>query len=237
MKLTELVLKSKLEQISLLHDATKGWDKYLVMELLNCYFDEIHDILISKYSTYEQVKDDTTVYLREYYFHKYEFLCGELFIHKDLIFFDMPITEVLGYWNLYDIIEILENTLTDSLSDEDLQKLHPDKGNALKTSKKSVFDYCQVGVLFAQGFIKKKGFDYFYKEQSFKSSLVLAKYLKENDIVAVDSVRQLIDNTFSDNKQSLYNSTKSKNILEYCSTSGITPVQEFLNAVSEFESL
>lgn len=235
MKLTDLVQKTYLERVATLHDATKGWDKYLVMELLNEYFAEIKDILSPKYKAIEQAPNID--YYHEFYFHFFVYTHHELEILKHSVFYDIPYEEDTPYVRLYEIIEVLENTLIDTLSDKDLQKLFPDKENSLKTAKKDVFEYCRVGVLFAQGLIKKIGFDYIYKDKVFESSNALAYYLKENKIVKIKSVRQLIDATFSASTNSLYNPTKSKNILEYCKMAGITPVQEFYDEIKRFESL
>lgn len=245
MKLTDLTQKSKKEQTSILHDATRGWDKHLVMELVNEYNDEIHNILSSKYKTYEQDEDEGTIYANKYYFNYYEYVCHELYINKQYWFFDVPSHEIGDCWKLFDAIEILENTLIDTLPPEDLEKLSPNRKNPLKTSKNDHFDYCEIGVLFAQGFIKKvvnysqRGFDYFYKEKSFKSSTELEKYLQKHDIVTVKSIRQYIDGTLGpgDDLHNLYIGVRAKNVEDYCKLIPVTPTAEWNDEVKRFKLL
>ncbi len=73
--------------------------------------------------------------------------------------------------------------------------------------KKGFPKYCEIGSLFAQGFISKKsnnsklGFNFYYKELEFESVKKLAEYL-EDEVLKIDTgVRQYINDTLTDNGQ------------------------------------
>ena len=66
MKIEQIIKKKKIEQLSILFELTKGFDKYLIMQLLNDYFNEINDILSSKYKTYDLEEEEGTIYFNKF---------------------------------------------------------------------------------------------------------------------------------------------------------------------------
>ena len=249
MKLLDIIEKGKSEKKTILYDLTRGWDKHLVMELLNDYFYEIRDELSKKYDTYEgeeEEEEEGTIYFNKFYFHHYEYQCGELNIHKVDIFFDVPSDKSWSCWDLYDAIEILENTLKDSLSEDEL-KLLPEWVNPLKTYPEA---YLKVGVLFAKGYIKKEKDNYLYKEKSFANETKLALHINKNilklkpdaDGKFKSTTRNILRDTFSSvkrgekpNNKSVYSVTRSDKIIKYCEKDRVTPVQEYKDKAKEFK--
>lgn len=134
MKFLEILQKEKIERLSILHELTKGFDKYLVMQLLNDYYDEIYNLLSSKYEIYEREEEDGFIYADKFYFNNYEYVCNKLYIHNSEIFFNIEYEELDKCWRFYDLIEILENILREKhLTAEEIEQfsntVNPTKQN------------------------------------------------------------------------------------------------------------
>jgi len=100
---------------------------------------------------------------------------------------------------------------------------------------KGEYFYCQIGALFAQGFIKREtnkgiGATYFYKEKSFESINKLANHIKKEVLKTRRAVRQYIDATLSGNnntKDFYKNKNLNENTISYCKTNNIKIVEDF----------
>ena len=170
MKIEQIIKKKKIEQLSILFELTKGFDKYLILQLLNDYLNEINDILSSKYKTYDLEEEEGTIYLNKFYFNQYEYVCKKLYIHNIEIFFDINSESIETCWNYYDIIEILENILTDKHLNENEIKELPNSTNPIKTEKQEhIFAYNGFKIFnhLLENYIKPKGVKGRYSDISY----------------------------------------------------------------------
>ncbi len=108
-----------------------------------------------------------------------------------------------------------------------------------KTITKPLPFYCQVGALFAQGFISKKKFECVYNDGNvnkiFEDISKLSKYIQENILKTENVIRPYINDTLSEGDErkakDFYKSKgMMKNIIKYCKTKNI-------NITSEFQSI
>lgn len=90
-------------------------------------------------------------------------------------------------------------------------------------------DYCEVGSLFAQGFISKDKEFFYYKEERFERKTELVKYIKAEVLKANKSVRQYVEATLNEKGQKDFYNSKGmmKKIIEYCKYKNIIITSEF----------
>lgn len=100
--------------------------------------------------------------------------------------------------------------------------------------------YVFIAALFAQGYLKKVGFDYFYKEESFNTISALSKYIQEKVLNTSKSVRQYLNDTLNEN-EGVKNIYKSKSImsntLNYCKDKNLKVQEEFYLKYTELDNL
>ncbi|MFB9056663.1 hypothetical protein ACFFU9_07895 [Mariniflexile ostreae] len=89
--------------------------------------------------------------------------------------------------------------------------------------------YCEIGALFAQGFIYKIGFDYYYKEMKFESINKLSKHVEKEILKTNKSTRQWINDTVQNTgiKNFYASNNRMQNIIEYCEIKGIEIKPDF----------
>ncbi len=99
--------------------------------------------------------------------------------------------------------------------------------------------YVQIGALFAQGFITKKNFDFYYTDKEFRSCNSLSMHIKETILCTQKMVTQYINDTLSGNgTKNFYDSkTKMKNIIEYCEHENIKITEDFQSKYTELNNL
>ena len=122
MNVFDLSFESKLDQIRILHELTKGWDKFLVLELLNRYYRDIHTDLGMNQSPCE--KESKTIDIKKFHFRQFVHESGELKVTNSHQYYSVPDDELYIPLSFYEPLEILENSLKDSLSEDDYAKLY-----------------------------------------------------------------------------------------------------------------
>ena len=128
MKLQELNKLNEFEKLSQLHEITKGYDKYLVAELLNNFYNEIyHEIIIKHRDVTSTNIDPTAIYLNGFQFKHFGFDTWNKFtINIEFHLFDFgndiswhKTTEELNLCrDLFDAVIKLENVLSDKCLNE-----------------------------------------------------------------------------------------------------------------------
>ncbi len=111
-----------------------------------------------------------------------------------------------------------------------LESLIENIKESTNSKKKIDLFYPKVGALFAQGFIRKEGVLYFYKDLPFVSSGKLSTYIQDEILSTKSSVRQYIDGTLSEGtaEKDFYNSfTMMKKIIEYCDSNNLSITDDF----------
>lgn len=93
------------------------------------------------------------------------------------------------------------------------------------TKEKEPKKYCEIGSLFAQGFIKKEKEEFYYKIKTFKTLTQLCIYLN-NEVLKkeVENIRQYIGSTLNEtaNHQNFYSAKALiKNVWNYCITNNL----------------
>ena len=142
----------------------------------------------------------------------------------------------------------LDNYLYDSYLLQDICKkcssiintitaFYPGLKKSLENNKEYPF-YCKVGALIAQGFVYKKGFDYFYKNEKFESASQLSKFVTENILTEGKAVRQYINDTLSESGiKNFYKKPKQlKVIISYCEQEGLSITPEFHSRYSSINN-
>lgn len=110
--------------------------------------------------------------------------------------------------------------------------------NSIRDKVKKPLDYVRVGALFAEGRIKKKGFDFFFDGKKFKSANQLAKHLKDEVPNLPKSVRQVVGDTLNEvGKHNIYTLQRMKNTIKYCNQHNITIVNSFQSKYNDLENL
>ncbi len=109
--------------------------------------------------------------------------------------------------------------------------------NTKKESKKEDYPfYCKIGALFAQQYIYKKEFDYFFKKKKFISSNKLSEYIKEDILKTDKSTSQYVNDTLNGGNKSFYTSlTMMENIISYCTEKEIEVSKEFKSIYSDLK--
>lgn len=99
--------------------------------------------------------------------------------------------------------------------------------------------YCEIGSLFAQGYISKNGFNFYYKELKFESAKKLAEYLKDEVLKIDTDVRQYINDTLTDNGQKNFYRSKGmiKKVFSYCEANNIKTTQFFQSKYNTLNNL
>jgi hypothetical protein len=129
MKLQELNKLNEFDRLSQLHEITKGYDKYLVAELLNNFYNEAFHEIATKYKdiTESITIDPTAIYLNGFHFKHFGFDSWNKFtITIELHIFDLdinlrrvkPNNDLILCRELYDSIIKLENVLSDKCLNE-----------------------------------------------------------------------------------------------------------------------
>lgn len=129
MKLQELNKLNEFEKLTQLHEITKGYDKYLVAELLNNFYNEaFHQITIKHKDVTESTDiNPTSIYLNGFHFKHFGFDSWNNFtitIEQHLFDFGIDISwhkpnkELNLCRELFDAIIKLENVLSDKCLDE-----------------------------------------------------------------------------------------------------------------------
>lgn len=128
MKLQELNKLNEFEKLSQLHVITKGYDKYLVAELLNNFYNEIyHEIIIKHRDVTSTNIDPTAIYINGFHFKHFGFDSWNKFtinIEQHLFDFGNDISwhkqneELNLCRNLFDAVIKLENVLSDKCLNE-----------------------------------------------------------------------------------------------------------------------
>jgi len=143
--------------------------------------------------------------------------------------FDFELEPKLEIKLLPNAIEI-ERRIRDSITKNNSDV----NSNKNSYSKKPFPFYCEIGALFAQGFInrvvdKNRGYLFFYKDCSFEKIEHLSKYIKKDILNAEKEVRQYISSTLNKKgEKNFYSSEKKMNkILEFCKTNNYTVTIEF----------
>jgi hypothetical protein len=247
MILKDISQKGTSEQTKILHELTSAWDKHLVISLLNDYYTQLYNFILSNYETQDEEIEEGIVYLDGVLIREFEYLSNDFHIYNTVIRIIADCESWDYICTLEKPIEILINTLRDSLTDDELVKLCKEHTSPLKTPNNKYPDYCLVGVLVAQNLIIKKGSKYFYKEESFLSLTELSEYIAKNDILTLtaEPIRKTLTETYlyEDKKdmplkeKSCYYWTRAKKIEKYCDEIGVTPSKEYFDAVKLFESL
>lgn len=97
-------------------------------------------------------------------------------------------------------------------------------------------EYCEVGSLFAQGFIYVKDHLYWYQDMSFESISALARYLDQHVLQdKVGSSQQYVSRFLSEADLRGYHKSEYvyKNIYNYCITHNISPTVEFMGVYNK----
>lgn len=100
-------------------------------------------------------------------------------------------------------------------------------------SDENHYFYCEIGALFAQGFIKKEieefGYVFGYKNNRFEKVEHLSKFIKEDVLKTKKSVRQYVSATLYENgKKNFYDSkSQMKNIIEFCNQNNYKITDDF----------
>ena len=129
MKLQELNKLSEFEKLSHIHEITKGYDKYLVAELLNNFYNETYHEITTKHKdiTESITIDPTAIYLNGFHFKHFAFdswnkftinIEQHLFDFGDNISWHKPNEELKLCRDLFDAIIKLENVLSDKCLNE-----------------------------------------------------------------------------------------------------------------------
>lgn len=107
-----------------------------------------------------------------------------------------------------------------------------------KTSKK-YYDYYEIGALFAQGFIYKKGDDFYFKQKSFNNQSQLAKHIQIKVLKNKKSVRPYINQTLNDGtpiQKDFYNNPiLIKNVIQYCKDKSIPIAKHYQTIFDNLE--
>lgn len=114
-----------------------------------------------------------------------------------------------------------------------------DLSNTKGTENKNPYPkYCEIGSLFAQGLIHKKGFNFYYKKRQFEDCSKLSRYLQEKILKIKTDVRQYIDGTLKDQSKNFYKSkTRMKNIIDYCNENNIKITEDFQSKYNDLVNL
>lgn len=98
--------------------------------------------------------------------------------------------------------------------------------------------YCEIGSLFAQGFIHKKGFNFYYKELKFEDCSKLSRYLKNEILNIKTDIRQYIDGTLKEQTKNFYKSKiMMRNIIDYCKFNNIEITEDFQSKYNDLVNL
>ncbi|WP_117881973.1 hypothetical protein [Aureibaculum luteum] len=138
----------------------------------------------------------------------------------------------------------------DKRLDEMFDRLSPENDgenfnyNNLKEKETIVYPfYCEIGALFAQGFItiEKKGFnnDYKFKGESFSDISKLSIHIKKEILKTEKAVRQYVNDTLQDaGQKNFYNSkTMMNKIAVYCNERNIETTTDFQNIYTKLNNL
>ena len=95
--------------------------------------------------------------------------------------------------------------------------------------KKEFPFYPKIGALFAQGLIKKVGFNYYYKNILFESTTQLAEYIKSDILKTPNSVKQYVNDTIMETgTKNIYgNLNMMRKTIIYCKDNEHIITEEF----------
>ena len=99
--------------------------------------------------------------------------------------------------------------------------------------------YCEIGSLFAQGFLHLKENHPYFKKERFKSYSQLAKHIRSEVLENDTGVRQYISDTLSGSGQKNFYQSKGmmKKVVEYCQLKNIKITEEFQSKNNDLNNL
>lgn len=119
------------------------------------------------------------------------------------------------------------------------EKNEKPKDNIIQSSTKIFPFYVEIGALFAQGFITKKKFEFYYIDKEFSDCSKLSRHIKENVLCTEKRVRQYINDTLNENgEKNFYDSkTEMENIIKYCNHKNIEVIDDFQSKYTVLKKL
>ncbi len=145
--------------------------------------------------------------------------------------------EALEYWR---IESATLNTLPLSRTKKNE---HPHSFVYTDNNKFEKFEYCKIGALFAQGFIKKNGTNYYFKDEEFNTATELHERVSMEILdvfggkkIKPSSIKPYISDTLSgtDSKKNFNkNRTIHDNVIKFCTSRNLNVTEEFRHVIKD----